>query len=211
MADTYESAGYNSGKIGYGSRPCIVVVDFQRAFLDPEFPLGGFERIHKARDRTAELLEVARRCQVPVASCYTGYHSETDMPYWKIEAVHDHFYWDNDGMEMDKAILDAKYDYNFVKSAPSIFFNTSLTTFLAKQSIDTTIITGCTTSGCVRASIIDSFSHGYRTIVPEECCGDAEEGPHNDNLRDVGRRYADVTTMGEVIEYLEDNRKRNAT
>jgi len=61
-----------------------------------------------------------------------------------------------------------------------------------------------------RASIIDSFSHGFRTIVPEDCVGDAEEGPHRDNLRDVGRRYADITSSDAVIDYLDDYRKRNS-
>ncbi len=86
----------------------------------------------------------------------------------------------------------------FTKSAPSIFFLTPLVNILTKNRVDTVIVCGCTTSGCVRASIIDSFSYGYRTIVPEECVGDMEEGPHRDNLRDVGRRYADVMKLDAV-------------
>ena len=70
--------------------------------------------------------------------------------------------------------------------------------------MDTTIVTGCTTSGCIRASVIDSFSHGYRTILPAECSGDAEEGPHEANLRDIRRRYADVRSMDEVCAYMEN-------
>ncbi|HJN04034.1 MAG TPA: isochorismatase family protein [Alphaproteobacteria bacterium] len=210
MSDSYEAAGYNNGEIGYGVRPAVIVVDFQKAFTDDQYPLGGFEGIHDAVKQTAKLLEVARRCQVPVASCYTGYHSEDDMPFWKIDAVHDHFYWGHDSMTMDPRVFDAKYDFNFCKSAPSIFFETPLKTYLTKMGIDTAIITGCTTSGCIRASVIESFSHGYRTIIPEECAGDAEEGPHYDNLRDVGRRYADVTTLDAVIAYIEENRKCNA-
>ena len=69
---------------------------------------------------------------------------------------------------------------------------------------------GCMTSGCIRASVIDSFSNGYRTMVPEDCVGDAEEGPHRDNLRDVGRRYADIVSSERVIDYLDQIRKRNA-
>ncbi len=206
----YEDASYNSGEIGFGTRPAILVVDFQTAFTDPKYPLGGFQRIHDAVDRTSELLEVARRCNVPVASCWTGYKSRDDMPYWKIAAVHDQFYWDHPSMELDGRIHDPEYDFAFCKSAPSIFFRTPLDTFLTKHGVDTVIVTGCTTSGCIRATVIDSFSYGYRTVVPEECSGDAEEGPHNDNLRDVGRRYADISTLAEVSAYLEENRKRNA-
>ena len=71
------------------------------------------------------------------------------------------------------------------------------------------IVVGCMTSGCIRASVIDSFSTGYKTIVPEDCVGDADDRPHQDNLRDIGRRYADVLNSSDVIEYLEDYRGRN--
>ena len=71
------------------------------------------------------------------------------------------------------------------------------------------IVTGCVTSGCVRASIIDSFQYGFRTIVPEDCVGDHDERPHQDNLRDVERRYADVTDADGAIEQIEAWRKKN--
>jgi maleamate amidohydrolase len=72
-----------------------------------------------------------------------------------------------------------------------------------KHCIDTTIITGCTTSGCVRASIVDSFSAGFRTIVPSDCCGDQDEEAHANNLRDVGRRYADVVDLRQVLAHIK--------
>jgi len=71
-----------------------------------------------------------------------------------------------------------------------------------KQNVDTVIVTGCTTSGCVRATIVDAFSYGFRVLVPEECCGDPEEGQHRSNLQDVGRRYADVMPAAEVEAYV---------
>ena len=125
------------------------------------------------------------------------------MPYWKIGAVREQFFLDHPCMELDQRIVDHSYDFIFSKSAPSIFFNTPLVSFLTKQCVDTVVVTGCTTSGCVRASTIDSFSWGYRTIIPESCVGDADEGPHRENLRDVGRRYADVISRGEVEGYFE--------
>ncbi len=209
MADAYEAAGYDSGRIGFGQRPAVLVVDFQKAFTDPQYPLGGFPMVHQAVENTAKLLEVARRCGIPVASCYTGYKSEEDMPYWKIVAVREQFYWDHPGMEIDPRVHDEDYDYVVRKSAPSIFFNTPIVTFLTKHGVDTVIVTGCMTSGCIRASVIDSFSNGYRTVVPEDCSGDAEEEPHRANLRDVGRRYADISTRDEVSAYFEEVRKRN--
>ena len=95
------------------------------------------------------------------------------------------------------------------KKGPSIFFNTGVADFFAKERVDTVIVTGCNTSGCIRATAIDSFSHRYRTMVPEDCVGDIEEQPHRDNLRDIGRRYADVTTLAEVLAALEAWRSRN--
>ena len=79
----------------------------------------------------------------------------------------------------------------------------------SKERVDTVIVTGCVTSGCIRASVIDSFQWGFRTIVPEDCVGDHDERPHHDNLRDVGRRYCDVTEADRVIEWLEDWRGSN--
>jgi maleamate amidohydrolase len=210
MTDAYERASYGSGSIGFGTRPAVLVVDFQLAFTDPRFPLGNFARVHEAVETTARLLEVARRCGAPVASCWVSYAGAGDMPYWKVGAVREQFFHDHPGSALDPRIHDPGHDFSFPKGAPSIFFNTPLPTFLVKQGVDTVIVTGCMTSGCVRASVIDSFSYGYRTVVPEDCCGDAEEGPHRDNLRDVGRRYADVTTAAEVAVYLEENRRRNA-
>ena len=209
-ADAYKNIGYGDREIGFGRRPAVIVVDFQRAFTDPDMDFGGCDLVQRAVENTARVLEAARSAGVPVANCYTAYHSERDMPPWKIGPVHESFYYGDPCTEIEPKTSDPNHDFIFCKTGPSIFFNTPLTTFLTKHSVDTVIVTGCTTSGCVRASTIDSFSHGYRTMIPESCVGDADEGPHNDNLRDVGRRYADVTTRGDVETYFEDVRKKNA-
>jgi maleamate amidohydrolase len=83
-----------------------------------------------------------------------------------------------------------------------MFFQTPLITFLVKQNVDTVIVTGCTTSGCVRATVVDAFSYGFRVLVAEDCCGDADEAAHRSNLADVGRRYADTLNTAEVEAYL---------
>lgn len=209
MSDVYTERSYGSGSIGFGEKPGIVVVDFQTAFTDPQFPLGGAPLIERAVANTARLLEVARRAGVPVATCYTAYASERDMPYWKVAAVREQFIHGRPGMEIEPRIYDASYDVALCKSGPSIFFQTPVASFFAKERVDTVIVTGCVTSGCIRASVIDSFSHGFRTIVPEDCVGDHDEGPHRDNLRDVGRRYCDISDADAVIEYIEGWRKRN--
>jgi maleamate amidohydrolase len=202
VSDKYTAVGYSGLGIEPGRRPAVLVVDFQVAFTDPRYALGGLPMIHAAAERTAALLGLARRRGLPVAKCYTAYESERDMPLWKIPAVRNEFRYGHPCTAIDPRVHDGSYDFTFCKNAPSIFFNTPLVTFLVKHEVDTVIVTGCTTSGCVRASIVDAFSWGYRVLVPEECTGDAEEGPHRDNLRDVGRRYAEVRPTTEVERYL---------
>ncbi len=203
MTDKYLEAGYDCATHGFGQRPAVLVVDLHVAFTDPQYPLGRLPMVQVATDHTATLLAVARAKGVPVAKCYTAYGSERDMPRWKVADVHDHFFYGDPSNAPDPRVHDPDYDFTFCKNAPSMFFHTPLITFLAKQQVDTTIVTGCTTSGCVRATVVDAFSYGFRVIVPVECVGDADEGPHRQNLEDVGRRYADVVPMADVISYLE--------
>jgi maleamate amidohydrolase len=203
MSNSYSTVGYGGVSDGLGIKPAVLVVDMQLGFTDPRFPLGGLPMIHAAADRIVELLEVARAKQIPVAKCYTAYGSQADMPRWKVPAVREQFLYGHPCTGFDPRLHDAAYDFTFCKSAPSIFFLTPLMTFLTKHQIDTVIVTGCTTSGCVRASIIDAFSYGFRISVPEDCCGDAERGPHEDNLRDVERRYCEVSDLRTMQTYLE--------
>ncbi|MGE0768507.1 MAG: isochorismatase family protein [Hyphomicrobiaceae bacterium] len=210
MSNAFEDATYGALDVGFGERAAILVVDFQKGFTDPRCAMGKSPRIHAARDRTAELLAHARRCKVPVASCFTAYHSQRDVPFWKVGAVRQGFREGTLEAEMDAAIADPTYDYIFQKSAPSIFFQTPLIGFLTKHRVDTVLVTGCVTSGCVRASVIDAFSSGYRTIVIDDCCGDPGQEEHEANLKDVGRRYADIHSMESVLPYLEAQRGLNA-
>jgi maleamate amidohydrolase len=189
---SFEAAGYGEIGIGWGKRPAVIVVDFQLAFTDPTYALGRSAHIGAAVDRTAELLAFARANSVPVASCRTAWSSEKDMIRWKVSAVREGMFHGDRPTQMDPRVYDAGYDVNFVKAGPSIFFGTPLVSYLIKAGVDTVIVTGCTTSGCVRASIIDCFSYGFRTIVPEDCVGDMGIEAHRANLVDVGRRYADI-------------------
>jgi maleamate amidohydrolase len=210
MTNAFDAATYGTLPIGFGDRAAVLVVDFQKGFTDPRCTMGRSPRIHAARDRTAALLAHARRCKVPIASCFTAYHSDLDALRWKVGAVRSGFREGSLEAEMDDAIADPANDYIFQKSGPSIFFQTPLTGFLTKQRIDTVLVTGCVTSGCVRASVIDAFSFGYRTIVVEDCCGDPGKEEHEANLKDVGRRYADIHTTETVLPYLEAQRGLNA-
>jgi maleamate amidohydrolase len=102
VSDSYTRVGYASGDIGAGRRPAVLVVDFQVAFTDPKYPLGGLPMIHAARDRTAELLQAARAQNVPIAACYTAYGSVADMPRWKVKAVRDEFFYEHPCTQMDE-------------------------------------------------------------------------------------------------------------
>lgn len=210
MSDDYQRRSYGDVAVGFGEKPGIVVVDFMLAFTDPQYPLGGAPLVLRAFENTRRLLEAARPLGVPVATCNTAYMNEREMPYWKISAVRETFHHVHPGAPIDPRVYDPSYDLAVCKKGPSIFFNTGVADYFAKERVDTVIVTGCNTSGCIRATAIDSFSHRYRTIVPEDCVGDIEEGPHRDNLRDIGRRYVDVTDLAAVLRYLEEWRGRNS-
>ncbi|NIM69079.1 MAG: isochorismatase family protein [Xanthomonadales bacterium] len=202
--DKFAEAGYGQQRIGFGERCAVLIVDLQQGFTDASNPLGRSPHVQRAVENTAILVAAAKHKGVPIASCRVAWQSADDMGFWKISTLYDgSFFHGHPCTELDPRISDPEYIFEFTKTAPSIFFRTPLPTWLTKHRIDTTIITGCTTSGCVRASIVDSFSFGYRTIVPEECCGDQDEQPHWDNLRDVGRRYADVVKLQDVLEHFE--------
>ena len=204
MMDEFEMAGYGKQPVGFGTRCAVLIIDFQKAFTDSSSALAGSDHVNRAVDNTAILLTAAKAHRIPVASSRVAWNSCEEMPYWKIPALFDgSFFTGHPLTEIDSRIADPDYVFEFTKTAPSIFFRTPLAIWLTKHNIDTTIIAGCTTSGCVRASIVDSFSYGYRTIVAEDCCGDHNESAHRDNLRDVGRRYADVVKLSEVLGYFE--------
>jgi maleamate amidohydrolase len=205
---SYEERGYGHRQVGFGEKPGIVVVDLQRAFTDSGFTTGGAALVRRSVENTARLLKTARAAGVPVATCYMAYHSERDAPYWKVAGIAE-LRDGEPGCEIDPLIADPSYDFVLRKSAPSIFFNTPAAGFFAKNRVDTMIVTGCITSGCVRASVIDSFSLGFRTIVPEDCVGDQDDQAHQDNLRDIERRYADIVDCDHAIRQIDAWRGRN--
>lgn len=207
--DKYAALGFGAARIGFGERPAVAVVDFQAGFTDPRFPLGGSAQVAAAVERTVELLAAARAARAPVIHCYTVFCGPQDAPHWKIPSVVELFRHGHPSTALDARVFDRDYDIVVQKTGPSLFFQTPAISALVKQRVDTVIVAGCNTSGCVRATIVDAFSFGFRVAVPHECCGDVEDGPHWDNLRDVGRRYADVVTLPETIAYLDEMRRRN--
>ena len=102
----------------------------------------------------------------------------------------------------DRLEIDYVKDVVYLKKMPSAFFETQLQSLLVWHQVDTVILTGGSTSGCIRATAVDSLSRGYRTIVPEECVADKHESYHYANLTDLSLKYADVLTLNEVNEWL---------
>ena len=205
--DPWVKRGYGQGRIEPGTRPAVLVIDLQYAFTDPAFEFGGAELIESATVHTARLLETARAAGVPVFQTVVAWEGEQDSGLWTIKLppcarITPTSRW----AQVDERVW-ADSDLLLPKKWPSFYHGTPLHSLLTAAHCDTVIVTGCTTSGCVRATTVDSFSNGFRTLVPEDCVGDQGRDAHLSNLRDVHRRYAQVTTADEVIAYLESVRE----
>lgn len=201
--DPWVSRGYGQARIEPGERPAVLVIDLQYAFTDPTFIFGGAELIERATVNTLPLLKAARSAGVPVFHTVVCWHDENDIGLWTIKLPPcAEITPDSRWAQVDERLWDES-DVLLPKKWPSFFHGTPLISLLTAMQRDTVIVTGCTTSGCVRATTVDAFSYGFRTIVPEDCVGDQGRDAHESNLRDVHRRYAEVTTSAEVITYLE--------
>jgi maleamate amidohydrolase len=202
--DPWLARGYGQRAIEPGERPAVLVIDLQYAFTDPEFPLGGAPLIERAVEGTARLLDVARSVGVPVFQTVVAWrHDGSDIGLWPVKLpILREVTLDSRWAQVDERLWDDS-DTLLVKKWPSFFHGTPLHSLLTAGQLDTVIVTGCTTSGCVRATTVDAFSNGFRTLVPEDCVGDQGRDAHVSNLRDVHRRYAEVTTADDAIAYLE--------
>lgn len=194
----YAASGIG-GRVGFGLRPGLVVVDLQKGFTDPASVVGG--DLTDVVLATAELLEVARGCALPIAFTAVGFHaSHRDGATWLMKmpglgSLIEGSMW----CEIDDRVPPRPDEPVWVKPASSAFFATALDSFLVAAGVDTLIIAGCVTSGCVRATAIDAVSRGYRVIVPLECVGDRAEAPHASNLFDIDAKYGDVEPLSSVI------------
>jgi maleamate amidohydrolase len=208
MTDIYAARGYGTRRMGFGAKPGLVVVDFQRGFTEAGFPMGGAPMVDAAVEATVPLIRAAREAGLPVVACVNGYDSPRAAPLWKAAPVFD-LIAGTPSVELDPRIAAAKPDVVLMKSAPSIFFATPAAAILTRERVDTVIVAGCITSGCVRASVIDAFSLGFRVMVARDCVGDHDQVAHDQNLADVERRYADVIDAAEALEAIAAWRARN--
>lgn len=199
-ADAFAAAGYGGDDVGFGRRTAIVVVDFQLGFTDPASAMGRSPYTKAAVVRAGEVLREVRALGVAVMHTVVEYRSKAEVGNWKTRSL-EAFRPGTDLVKVDPRVW-AEGDMLIKKRFPSAFFGTDAASILRHLDVDTVVVMGCTTSGCIRASVIDSFSHGFRTIVAEDCCGDHDLVSHASNLADVGRRYADVMSGEEILEQL---------
>jgi maleamate amidohydrolase len=201
VKNAYQKSGIG-GRVGFGNRPALLIVDFQRGFTDPASPVG--RDVAQPIQATQKLLEVARKLALPIAYTAVGFDASTkDGATWLhkmpgLSILVEGSSW----CKIDARVEPRVGEPVWVKRAASAFFGTPILPFLTAARIDTLLVTGCVTSGCIRATTVDAVSYGYRTIVPRECVGDRAETPHLANLFDIDAKYADVEPLSSVLDYL---------
>jgi maleamate amidohydrolase len=189
-------------RVGFGERPALLAVDFITGFTDLRSPLAGDLDTQLAA--TNALLEPARAAGIPVIFSTVAYDAELqEAGIWirKIPA-NGTLVEGSEWVEVDKRLNQRPNETTLVKKYASCFFGTDLAARLISRRVDTLIITGCTTSGCVRATAVDACSYGFRTIVVEEAVGDRAALPHAASLFDIDAKYGDVVSLQEGLSYL---------
>lgn len=193
-----------------GSKPAIVVVDMTYAFVDSAYPSGHSETGWPAVAANARLIEAARALGVPVYFT-KGYADAEHTPQpqergrWKTQGAPRVVPDDvppGDVIVADLTPADGEIVIN-KGGKPSGFFGTPLASYLVYDGIDTVIVTGMTTSGCVRATVLDAFQYNFNVVIPHECSADRSQISHKVNLFDMHMKYADVVSLDETIAYLE--------
>jgi nicotinamidase-related amidase len=196
-------------RFGFGARPALINIDLQKAYTSVgEFPTA-YETDPKQMDYVNQLASAFRAKGRPVVWTYVAYmDSGEDCGIWgtrtdtpdslqniKVGSRRSEF--------DDRLDIDRKRDIIVNKRMASAFHETNLGSLFNFHAVDTVVVTGGSTSGCVRATVVDSLSRSYRTIVPEQCVADKHESPHFANLYDMALKYADVMSVAEVLDYMK--------
>ncbi len=198
LAADYRAAGFNN-RLGMGRRPAVIVVDMCRAYFEPDSPL--YAGVPDVADRCRELVAAARQAELPVMWTRVEFEpggADGGIFYRKVGALS---VFDRGGPLGDwlDGLTPQSGDVVVTKQYASAFFATSLASSLVAAGVDTTIISGVSTSGCVRATALDACQHGFVPIVVAEACGDRNPDVHQANLFDLDAKYADV----EPIEWVQ--------
>lgn len=201
LLENYKRA-YNT-RVGFGAKPALILIDFCQAYFDPECDL--YADVEAELQSALRVREAARAADVPVILTNVVYHpSAIDGGRFFEKAAPLKNFLKGSPMGAFGPGLDPFEDELVIsKQYPSAFFGTSLASTLTALGVDSVLLTGLTTSGCVRASCVDAMSHGFRTAVIAEACGDRHAAPHEANLFDMNAKYADVVSEEETIAFLK--------
>ncbi len=202
-------ANPNRARFGYGRKAALVNIDLQKAYT----AVGQFKTAYETDPRQIEYVNaLAQRCRAlgwPVVWTHVAYlESAEDAGVWGTRTDTpdslQNIKYGSPRSEFDERCEIAGSDVIYTKRMPSPFFETPLQSLLVWHQVDTVILTGGSTSGCVRAGAVDSLSRGYRTIVPEQCVADKHESYHFANLTDLMLKYADVVDVNETLGWLDE-------
>jgi nicotinamidase-related amidase len=186
-----------------GAHPAVLVVDFSRGFTDPACALGS--ELTAEVEATKQVLDIARAKGLLVVFTTIGYEPGLkDGGLWlqKAPALGE-LQVGGRWVEIDPRLEPADDEPVILKKGASAFFGTNLVSILVTQGVDSIVLCGATTSGCVRATAVDLLQYGWPTLVPRECVGDRARAPHEANLFDIQAKYADVVPLEEAVAYLE--------
>jgi maleamate amidohydrolase len=196
--------GVWDGRLGFGKKSAVIVIDLLQGYTTEGSALYAPGVVECVKEMP-ELLEVARAKGVPVIHTQVRYTPPdyADGGVWikKAPVLRD-LVLGNPYAEFCEEVVPKEGEPIIIKQYASAFFGTSLVATLNGLDVDTLIITGCTTSGCIRATAVDTVQYGFRPICPRELIGDRHEGPHEANLFDINAKYGDVISKAEVMEYL---------
>ena len=194
------------GNIGWGERPALLLIDMVQAYFRDGSPLNLDD--HSSKHAAAGLLTSARANGVPVLHTAVSYRQgmvDAGHFYSKVGALAI-FAQDAADPTLGAFVPELEplpQETVVVKQYASGFFGTSLASTLASMGVDTLVIGGVSTSGCVRATVTDAVQHGFRPMLAPEACGDRTPEYHDSNVRDLGAKYADVMTCDEVLQRFE--------
>jgi nicotinamidase-related amidase len=201
--EVYERAGWG-GRVPRGTRPAVLVVDLSRGFSEARWPTGA--DLTAVVEATSELVEAARGAGAPVLFTTIAYEDsdvEGDACAWLRKAPGlGILRAGSELVELDPRLPRRPTDPLLVKKGASAFFGTDAAAQLNALGADTVLVCGATTSGCVRASVVDAVQSGFNVLVPRQCVGDRASAPHDANLFDIDAKYGDVIELDEAISYL---------
>jgi len=213
MTDAEAVAVYRAAEIGgalqRGRRPVVLVVDLQRGFTEREGPVGT--DLTNAVCATRRLLDTARADGIPVIFTVIAYETAAEAGVWlakmpRLAELRPGSPW----VELDPRLAHRDREPVIVKHGASAIFGTNITAMLTAAGVDTVVVAGATTSGCVRATVVDLMQSGFPALVVADCCGDRARAPHRSNLFDMASKYADVVGLGEARAYLSQSSRHEA-